>query len=474
MFILKKYADDVRGNFSIMFGIGLTLIVTGVAVAIETTNMAKHKSALQAQVDIATLAAALAVPNRKNRNGDYKTVAFDVMVENGFDPKLGKPEVKLHNQFLTVSAQIPYEGYFMKILGDKELNISVNAQSTLPSFDDVEIVMVLDNTFSMTVDGKLTALKSGALNLIDAVKKSDSEAKIGFVPFARYINVGDASGTWLDKPTEYDTPRTWQVAHHSGGTCRTETVETMVDGVPQQNEQEICENRTTTYETKSGIIESRFKGCVGTTDEPHHLAPISSTNRVPGLLDNEVGEVTMLGKDTLTWCPSPLRALDNDYPQMKKYVDALFGTDVTYIPSGLLWGERMLDRTVALKQDPKPEGIRQIMILMTDGQNTSEIRNEPAFQASFEAPPYIYASTSAPVNVPKADADTTLLCDRIKSKKIELYTISFRVDDADAKALVQNCASSPRHAYAAESNQALIDVFEQIGDNLSANVRLTQ
>ena len=473
MSIFKNYRENQRGNFSIMLSVGVSLIVMGIAASLETGNMVRMKTSLQSQVDIAALAAATVTPETGSKQPDYQDIAFDVMVDNGYNPEHKKPDIETSDKFIKVSTTIPYEGYFTKILGNPKLEISVEAESTLPSQAQIEMVLVLDNTKSMTVDGKMDALKEGATGIVDSIEEAGKGSKIGLVPFARYVNIGDASGSWLDKPVEYDTIRDSTNTVYDDADCIDELYSYTDDGVTLEKTKRRCAGTPISVDTSTKIIESRFEGCVGTNDKPDHLEPISSGNKVAGLLNRETHENTKAGHDVWADCPQPIRPLDNDYNDINKAIKALWGVDVTYIPSGLLWGERMLDRTDAFKQDPKEENVHQIMVLMTDGANTATIQTEEKYVDDLETPPYIWGETTTDP-MTETDADTAFLCDRIKSKNIELFTISFRVESETAKTLVEDCASSPAHTFDAESNDALVEAFGQISKQLTAKVRLTR
>ena len=475
MLRFKDFYGDIRGNFTVMVGIGLSIVTLGTAAAIETTNMTRLKNELQSQVDIAALTAAATLSDDPQEDVDYASLTHDIMMENGFLASNPKPDVVSDGTHLNVTARVNYNGLLTELLGKKEYSLTASAQSSLPTVGKIELVLALDNTASMGFDGKIGALKIGAGKIVDAVKKSNSGTKVGIVPFARYINIGDASGAWLDTPAEYDTERSWQQATHSCESYSYEPATGTRDGVEFTYEKETCNGPTTTYETQTKIIESRFLGCVGTSNEPNHLSPISSTNRVVGLLNTQPKEVTGLYKDTEAWCPLAIRPLDDDYTEIGKFINEMFPVDVTYIPLGLLWAERLFDRAAPFDQAPKEEGQRQVMVLMSDGKNTAEIRDTEYYRNELRSPPYITDYRNDPERtVEKTDADTRLMCDRIKSKGIEIFTISFMMDDANARSLVKDCATSERHAFEAGSNDALISAFERIGTSMQSNVRLTK
>ncbi len=469
----SDYLQDERGNFSVMFGVGATLLSIAVAAALDMGNMTRLQSRLQSQIDMATLTAAQTLPTGNEDTTDYASVVYDVMLANGYDKASAKPAITTDGTYLNVSTSIEYEGMFAGVLKGGTKKIGAKAQASLPGFGNVEMVLVLDNTQSMEQDGKMAALKIGSKKIVAAVKKSGTQSNIALVPFAKYVNIGDESGSWLDKPAEFDTTVNWNESIYTGGECHMEDVERTRDGVTFTEEEEVCVNQDETITPRSTVIESRYEGCVGTSSERKRFDPVSISNKVPGLLHRIPGSTVGLGWDVEAYCPMDIVGLTHDYNKLNYRLGIMWGVDSTYIPSGLLWGERVLDRSIALDQPAKEDGVRQVMILMTDGKDSAQIMEGSWYEDDMESPPYIYAYSDTTVAT-KANADTTTLCNSIKGKDIELFTISFRVDDVAAKALVADCATSPAHAYDANSNAALIKAFETIAGGMIQNVRLTR
>ena len=148
-------------------------------------------------------------------------------------------------------------------------------------------------------------------------------------------------------------------------------------------------------------------------------------------------------------------------------------TDNTYLPSGLIWGQRVLspgepfDNTTPAGETEK----RKVMIILTDGNNTTEIRQDADSEAAWEAPPYIAAVDNDEVAY-EANAATVRMCQNAKSEGIEIFTIAFQVTDETTKDLLRNCASSPENAVTAGTNSGLIARFETLAENLKDEVRL--
>ena len=495
MRILKSYIENEDGNFAMLFGLVSTVLLIGAVGAMDVASITTEKTNLQDQLDSAALAAVIEVTHNgynfvANGEGNtepnqvYKELVLKSLESNGYDLGGAEPEVVAKNGFLTVSMTKSHDLFFGGVFNSAQTNITAETQVTLPGNGGaVEIALVLDNTESMNHNGKMTALKDGARNFITAIEESGSGSKIAMVPFSRYVDVGeDKRGEpWLNVPAEFDTDRTWQQATHSGGTCTMETQTRFDDGIEVTFETEVCTGQTTTYETLSTVIESRWIGCVGVRSNGLHLEDDSyntAATRIPGLLHRWPYEVTGLSWDTESWCPDTVTPLTDDYDHLRSRVGWLYGTDRTYIPMGLSWGRRILSPQAPFTEADAANPKRQIMILMSDGQNTAYLDNSIGAQNNLVAPPYIEDLTSEEqqngVTPPGTDLETAQLCEIIKAEGTEMFTIAFQVDNPATRALLENCASSPNHYFDAGSNAMLVASFESISGSLESEIRLAK
>jgi len=482
MWPLKKFVSNEDGNISMMFSLGAVMLVTGMAVAIDYSNMIRLKASLQSQVDASVLAAATADLTLDGNNGENenqelrirRAAAFSVIEANGFDRSDMDPEFTMIDGTVTVKAEMSYTPFFGRFLGKEEVKISAFAESGLGEMQAVEIALVLDNTDSMLGDGKMTALKAGAVNLVKAIEESGSGSEIALVPFSRYVRLDESlwDAPWLEKPEEFDTTVTWQQATHTGGTCHREMRTRTRDGFEEEYETEVCENQTTTYEEMSEVRESRFDGCIGTRLPPFSELDDSYSTKIPGLLKFIPRQHFGTNRNLTSFCPRAIQGLSTDYDALEFEINELYATDVTYLPSGLIWGQRVLSPGVPFDNVVSEMPKRKIMVLMTDGKNTSKISTSQAAQDYYFAPPYLEYVTENDGYSPEANQVTARLCETIKAENIEIITIAFQVNDIETKNLLQNCASEPSKAYTAENNQALIDTFESISESLDQSIRL--
>jgi len=453
-----SYKTDEDGNVAVMFSIVITLLLIVIGVGVDYGNAIRLKTSLQAQVDAGVLAAATAdVTGSENSN------------EGGDEVRRIREEAA----FSVLNAELTYTPFFGQFLGKEEMLLTAVAESGLGELQAVEIALVLDNTNSMIRDGKLGALKTAATNLVNAIEESGGDSEIALVPFSRYVRIDESlwDAAWFDRPEDIDTPITWQQATHTGGTCRTVTETRFRDGFEEEFQTQVCENQTTTYEEMTRIEESRFDGCVGTRMPPLSESDESYRVKIPGLLDSIPSQHTGLSRDLNGKCPKAIVALTNDYDDLKRKISSLNGVDNTYIPSGLIWGQRVLSPGEPFDNQESKNPRRKIMVLMTDGQNTSRLNTSQNAQTYRFGPPYLEWLGGDGYS-PEANLVTSRMCENIKNDDVEIFTIAFQVNDVATKNLLKSCASETSRAYTAENNQALIDTFDKISKSLEETIRL--
>ena len=356
---------------------------------------------------------------------------------------------------LVLSGETPTT--FLSVLGKKKLGYNL-ITSTKASSGNIEVVLVLDNTFSMSVEGKLDSLKTASTEFVTQLlenNKYDKVAKVAIVPFSQYVNVGLANrnANWMDvEPDSSSTVDRCYMKHDvvSTSNCHDETGYN--DGVPYTFEQcdytfgpnyEVCEPQTTS---------STWNGCVGSRKEPYNLQDAQNGPRFPGVMDQQ--------------CPSPITPLTDNKNKLLTQLDGMVAVGETYIPSGLMWGLRMISSgapfsTATTYEQAELNSTKKIIILMTDGEN----------QRSAQLPDSAKHWGS---DLDQANEWTSTSCTNIKSNDIELYTVTFGDDiSASAKELVKGCASDAGNYYHAVAGSDLVAAFEAILGDLN-RLRLTQ
>ncbi|MGD9669654.1 MAG: VWA domain-containing protein [Hyphomicrobiaceae bacterium] len=181
----------------------------------------------------------------------------------------------------------------------------------------------------------------------------------------------------------------------------------------------------------------------------------------------------------------PLLPLSITKAEALTAIASMKASGMTNIGEGLAWGWRTLSPgapfTAGRAYDDGEN--KKIIILMTDGQNTythSSNHNGSAHGAAGYAKPFAHpdsgrlgTSYSSSSYSAKLTERTRAVCAGAKSAGIKIYTIAFRLEnDAATQALLQECASDSKSAFAASNGAILIETFQNIAREI-ANLRLT-
>jgi len=170
----------------------------------------------------------------------------------------------------------------------------------------------------------------------------------------------------------------------------------------------------------------------------------------------------------------PVLALTNDKQAIFDKITALNPSGNTHIPLGLAWGWRVLSPTPPFTEGAAYDAPLWIkaLVLMTDGENTVPTESSTLNASRYTA--YSYASegrlngaTTSNAMETEIDASLTRTCNNVKATGIRVYTVAFTVTTQNVKDLLQGCASDPSLYYDAADEQALLDAFAAIAEDLS-------
>lgn len=312
------FAGRREGNIAMMFGFLLFALVAFAGAAVDLNRATMTRTRVAEAVDAAILAAA----RQKWRDPSKTNEELEALARAMFDASVGSDaNLIVHDFDLSFDAETSefslridsgLRTTMTRLLGQDELDVSTEARVGLGKPRPVELVMALDNTGSMNSNGKLAALKEASTDLINALfAHPEAQVKIGLVPFAQYVNIGEdfADEEWLTTPP-------------GGG----------------------------------------WMGCVGSRSYPNNIEDDDyATEDVPGL--NGAA------------CPQALLSLTDVKTDALEAIDDMTAGGWTYIPSGLAWGWRALTPNPPLDEGApfdefEADGGVKALILMTDGQNT--------------------------------------------------------------------------------------------------------
>jgi Flp pilus assembly protein TadG len=223
-----RFGLDLRGNIAPIFAIALVPVLGFVGAAVDYTRANAARSSMQAAIDSAVLMAskdAAASPTMTSQQiTDALQKYFSALYHDG--NAFGVTVSAIYTPSTsTAAATILATGHgsvktdFMKIAGFPQINFGTSSTSTWGN-SRMRVAMVLDNTGSMSSNGKMSALQTAAKDMIDSLSafaKNTGDVYISIVPFAKDVNVGASSNLnapwlnwseWEGEPPILDTTKT--------------------------------------------------------------------------------------------------------------------------------------------------------------------------------------------------------------------------------------------------------------------------
>ncbi len=204
---LRKFRDDIQGAMLIYFVIVFTTMIALAGVAIDIARYEADRSQVQAHLDNATLAAASL---RQSVSTPPADIVADYMDKAGMSDHYvvvtdaEKTINSITYRRVEASASADVNTMFMDMFGVDKLGIKVNsvAEERIPH---VEISLILDVSGSMS-GSKLANMKTGAKEFIDAVMAANTSEdpfriSVNLVPYNMQVNGGADLWAALDGPS---------------------------------------------------------------------------------------------------------------------------------------------------------------------------------------------------------------------------------------------------------------------------------
>jgi Flp pilus assembly protein TadG len=316
-----RFKNDRRGTLAVLFAVSLYPILMMICAAVDLSRHSQQQARLQAALDAAALFVARLVADGKAPT-DLSAAARNFVLGNVSPSEMTNVTVTatMDSTNVRVSGTGQINPVMANILSASDLTISGVAGATWRT-KKIELVLVLDNTGSMSSSGKMSALKTAAKNLIDtmaSVANKPDAVRIGIVPFDVQVRVGTTyrNASWL------------------------------------------------TY-SNSGTNSGSWTGCVADRDQSHDVADTTPTTSTPSTLF----PARNCANSNLT----SIMPLSTDWTALKAKVDAMSPAGNTNVTIGLVWGMHMLTAneplTTARTLVQEPD-LERIIILLTDGNNT--------------------------------------------------------------------------------------------------------
>lgn len=461
---IRKFAREQRGSALPLIGLSLMAIMAAAGTAVDMGRVQLVQSRMSSALDDAGLAAG-AVANssdinaqaNKYFNGNFPTNYLGTTINSV------TATANADNTVITLQATGSVPMTFMRIFGTNSVPVTAQSEITL-SNKGIELVLVMDNTGSMASNGKLTAMKNAAsdlVNILYGTKTTVPNLWIGLVPFSQAVNVGTSHTSWVSSDSFNWGPTSWNGcvdARESGGMDSTDdppNVSTPATLFPRYYW--VCDSNNkwygdnaTSYNDCSLTVNTRYKSLSSS------LGPNKN-------------------------CPQPVTPLTKSKSTILNGISSMAAVGNTHINIGAAWGWRMLSprwrglwggemNTDSLPLDYNTPLMNKVMIILTDGDNTIDNTTRTAYWYLDDAKLGTSNSTNA---INQLNTRLTTICNAAKAKGVIVYTIGLGNPGATADALLKNCASNPDFYFDTPTNSELQTAFHMIGDSL-ANLRISK
>jgi Flp pilus assembly protein TadG len=421
---VSRFAADRSGNFALAFAAASTMIMMASGIAIDFSHALTVKSNLSQALDAALLSTAREVSRKKLTSVQAQAKVEEFLQQNlntqRVDPTathLASFKLDTANNSISATVATTYKMAFPVFHTASMQTIEV-ASAAAYAERSVEVSMVLDVTGSMA-GGKLSELKSSAKAAVaEFIDNGSGNTKVAIVPYSFGVNTGALKSYVNDLSGKPIT----------GNACSTERrgAQMFTDASP-----------AIAKATRADTINF-FNG---SKNETHAVA-----------------------------CPStPLMPLTKNSSALNAMIDTLQAAGGTAGQIGLQWGWYMLSQNWSGALPPVSEpvaygtpNVDKYLILMTDGLYNSEASG---------------LSSGAVATYPGISMLSGRLamtyCDAIKSKKIKLFTIGFRLKDIgnvtqqkEATRMLTDCATTPAPGettfFDAQNGAQLTAAFKEI------------
>lgn len=463
----KKYIAHQSGVVAVVFGLMIPVVIGSVGLSVDMAQAYLVKSRLSSALDAAALAAAAGGADNESEIQD-KVDAF--MEANYPEGRIGTKvnvDVLLNGEELTVTATARVDTSFMKIFGFETMDVEVET-IVQREVRGLEVVMILDNTGSMSTNNNIRSLRTATKNFINILFDSVSEpelVKIGLVPYASSVNVGPYGMGYDMDDNDYGDP--FVVPPNN------DIYDTYVSGYYKYNSYGINEDDLEYKPSKKG----QWHGCVLALDYPDDtdddsLGPwemyrhdyngystYKNKKKYQGYKGTQ-GDYYNAEYGPNISCPrQSIVPLMSDQDFLIDAADNMEADGSTLGNIGLVWGWRVLS-----PEEPFVEGAEyedeqwdKVALIMTDGVNS---------MSSY----YSAYGRSNTHNIDDDDLDDRLsdTCENMKAAGILVYAVTF--DDGvnqSTKNLYRDCATQPSNYHDAPTQDDLEEVFEKIARELS-------
>ena len=461
---VRAFASSNRGNVAMIFALTLIPLCFAVGAGLDYARAVVVRSTMSAAID----AAALAVGATQGlTNAQMQTLAQQYFNANyKADASYGTPAAIIvtpvtgNQPSVTITASNQMPTTLLSVVGINTLAVSVTTKVVWGQLK-LRVSLVLDNTGSMcepdnqpcsndnNANIKINALKTATTSLLTMLKGVAVNAKdvmVAIVPFTVAVDVGTANknASWL-------TYVPWDLAGSGYGSYQDRFGRNCTKGTNGCNWSATDSDHST------------WSGCVMDRNQDYDAQnTLPSTGTVATLFPAAPASLYSQSSWQVT-CPTKLIGMTDvldgtGWTNLNNTVSNMTAGGGTNQAVGLAWGWMLMTPGSPIV-DPGalPANTQQVIIILSDGLNTMDRwTGNGSSQDS------------------GTDARMALTCSNAKAAGITIYAVFVDLNGTQGNSTVlQNCASDASKYFDLTTSGAIIDTFNQIGEQIT-NLRVAQ
>jgi Flp pilus assembly protein TadG len=223
----NRFVSADQGNIAVMFAIVCVPLISFVGAAVDYSRLNAARSSMQSALDSTAL-----MVSKDLTSGVITTDQISATAQKYFSALYTGKDATANpisttytagsgsttsTVLVTGSGSIVTE--FMRVAGFPTLNFGTSSTATWGNVK-MRVALALDNTGSMSANGKITALRNavagagGLIEQLSALERTPGDVYISVIPFAKVVNLGASnySQNWIDW-TDWLNPPTQQPAN---------------------------------------------------------------------------------------------------------------------------------------------------------------------------------------------------------------------------------------------------------------------
>lgn len=173
---LGKFRSARGGNVAIIFALAMIPICAALGAAVDYSRANSARSAMQSALDSTALMVAKEAKSltsaeiQTRAEAIFKAMynrpeAYNIKIQTTYNSETGVVDLSAAGTLKTTVANV---------VGVHQMDISTNTRVATAG-SDLEIVLVLDNTGSMSWSGKMEALKAASKMFVNELKKTSKK-----------------------------------------------------------------------------------------------------------------------------------------------------------------------------------------------------------------------------------------------------------------------------------------------------------